>query len=266
MKRAALVLLALAGAGAAWASSRHGAFKAVEEASWMNIASRKKGFVDYYFEIGEDGAVIVRDESANGVTVKRGRVKQMYASDFFREIKNSDILNAQGGGGGKMVFYRGDQLRISAYISGELRRFAAPLNKFGEAFSHAMNEARKAAERLPEDEKVAGFLSAEPLAGAMRDDFISRAGRDYDFSLVETYDLQKNRHLIAAVRQPHRLIPLETEKDLGAISDFVTSQKLYGLRDLFYVKTTRGDFRFRIQYGRRETSRPAGKSAPGAGK
>jgi hypothetical protein len=174
----------------------------------------------------------------------------MYAKDFFREIKSSDILNAQTGTGSKMVFYKGDQLRISAYINGELRRFQAPLNRFGEAFSYAMTEARKAAEKLPPDENVAGFLSAEPLTGALRDDFMSRVGQDYEFKLVETYDLQKSKHLMAAVKQPHRLIPLESDKDIKAIADFITKHKIYGLRDLFYVKTTRGEFRFRIQYAR----------------
>jgi hypothetical protein len=250
MRRAVLAALVLAAAGAAWASSRHGAFKAVEEASWMNLVSRKKGFVDYYFEIGQDGSVIVRDESKDGVTVRRGTIKAMYAKDFFREIKSSDILNAQTGTGSKMVYYKGDQLQISAYINGELRRFEAPLNKFGEAFSYAMTEARKAAEKLPADEKIAGFLSAQPLAGPMRDDFFSRVGQDYDFKLVETYDLQKNKHLMAAVKQPHRLIPLESDKDVKAVSDFITRHKIYGMRDLFYVKTTRGEFRFRIQHSR----------------
>lgn len=251
MKKTALALLVLAAAGAAWAA-RHGAFTATEEAAWMNIVSKKKGFVDYYFEIGQDGSVIVRDESKDGVTVKRGTIKAMYAKDFFREIKNSDILNAQTGTGSKMVFYKGDQLRISAYINGELRRFQAPLNKFGEAFSYAMTEARKAAEKLPVDDKVAGFLSAEPLVGQLRDDFLRRVGQDYDFKLIETYDLQKNKSLMAAVKQPHRLIPLESDKDMKAISDFITKHKIYGLRDLFYVKTTRGEFRFRMQYSRGE--------------
>lgn len=273
MKKTALIVLVLAAAGAAWSSSRHGAFKATEEAAWMNVISKKKGFVDYYFEIGQDGSVIVRDESKDGVTVRRGRIKAMYAKDFFREIKNSDILNAQMSTGSKMVFYKGDQLQISAYINGELRRFKAPLNKFGEAFSYAMTEARKAAEKLPEDETLAGFLSAQPLEGAMRDDFISRVGQDYDFKLVETYDLQKNKNLMAAVKQPHRLIPLESDKDINAISDFITRHKIYGLRDLFYVKTTRGEFRFRIQYSLKKAeksaqdeSKPAGKKAAGAGK
>ncbi|KAF0126622.1 MAG: hypothetical protein FD189_859 [Elusimicrobia bacterium] len=290
MKKAALALLVLAAAGAAWASSRHGAFKAVEEAAWMNTVSQKKGFVDYYFEIGQDGSVILRDESKDGLTIRRGRIKAMYAKDFFREIKSSDILNAQTGTGSKMVFYKGDQLQISAYINGELRRFEAPLNKFGEAFSYAMTEARKAAEKLPVDEKVAGFLSAQPLVGPMRDAFIVRVGQDYDFKLVETYDLQKNKHLMAAVKQPHRLIPLESARDIKTISDFITSHKIYGLRDLFYVKTTRGEFRFRIQYSLKEAekptqgedgsgrrspqsvpetlrpAKPAGKSAAGSGK
>lgn len=252
MKKTALAVLALAVAGAAWASSRHGAFKAVEEAAWMNIVSKKKGFVDYYFEIGQDGSVIVRDETKEGVTVRRGSIKAMYAKDFFREIKNSDILNAQTGTGSKMVFYKGDLLQISAYINGELRRFRAPLNKFGEAFSYAMTEARKAAEKLPVDEEIAGFLSAQPLEGPMRDEFLRRVGQDYDFKLVETYDLQKNKNLMAAVKQPHRLIPLESGKDIKAISEFIAKHKIYGLRDLFYVKTTRGEFRFRIQYAGKE--------------
>ncbi|MDT8285848.1 MAG: hypothetical protein RQ748_01960 [Elusimicrobiales bacterium] len=272
MKRAAIAVLILVAAGAAWAA-RRGAFTATEEAAWMNIVSKKKGFVDYYLEIGQDGSVIVRDESKGGVTIRRGRIKAMYAKDFFREIKNSDILNAQMSTGSKMVFYKGDQLLISAYINGELRRFKAPLNKFGEAFSYAMTEARKAAEKLPEDENVAGFISAQPLEGAMRDDFISRVGQSYDFKLVETYDLQKNKNLMAAVKQPHRLIPLESDKDIDAISDFITRHKIYGLRDLFYVKTTRGEFRFRIQYSlkkaeksAKDQSKPAGKKAAGAGK
>jgi hypothetical protein len=266
MRRAVLAALVLAAAGAAWASSRHGAFKAVEEASWMNLVSRKKGFVDYYFEIGQDGSVIVRDESRSSLTVKRGRIKAMYAKDFFREIKSSDILNAQTGTGSKMIYYKGDQLQISAYINGELRRFEAPLNKFGEAFSYAMSEARKEAEKLPPDEKVAGFLSAQPLVGPMREDFISRVGQDHDFRLIETYDLQKNKNLMAAVKQPHRLIPLESEKDVKAIADFITRHGIYGLRDLFYVKTTRGEFRFRIQYSLKKTDKPEREEAGPAGK
>lgn len=266
MKKAAFALLAFAAAGAAWASSRHGAFAATEEAAWMNIVSQKKGFVDYYFEIGQDGSVLVRDESAGALTVKRGRIKAMYAKDFFREIKNSDILNAQTGTGSKMVHYKGDQLQISAYINGELRRFEAPLNKFGEAFSHAMSEARKAAEQLPAEEKAAGFLSAQPLVGRMREDFISRVGQNHDFKLIETYDLQKNKSLMAAVRQPHRLIPLESEKDVKAVADFIALHGIYGLRDLFYVKTTRGEFRFRIQYSPRKTDKPERDAAGAAGR
>ena len=252
MRKLAIALLAVSAAGAAWAA-RHGAFTATEEAAWMNIVSKKKGFVDYYFEIGQDGAVIVRDESKAGeVTIRRGRIKSMFAKDFFREIKSSDILNAQSGTGSKMVFYKGDLLRISAYINGELRRFEAPLNKFGEAFSYAMTEARKAAEKLPADETMAGFLSAEPLEGQLRDTFLSRVGQDYEFNLVETYDLQKNKPLMTAVKQPHRLIPLESEKDIKAVSDFITRHKIYGMRDLFYIKTTRGEFRFRMQYSRKK--------------
>ena len=111
--------------------------------SWMTVSSVKTG-QQYYMEVAEDGTVITRTEARNVLSTRRGKIPQQLAKDFFREIESSDIIASQSTIDNKLVFYKGEILNISAYISGELKRIETPLNNFGEAFSYAFGEVKKA--------------------------------------------------------------------------------------------------------------------------
>ncbi|MCX5785072.1 MAG: hypothetical protein NTX59_05240 [Elusimicrobia bacterium] len=220
--------------------------KAAAKVSWMNVSALQTG-KEYYMEISQDGQAMMRIETKKASITRRGIVSVQLAKDFFREIENSEILNFQDGAGNKMVFYRGEVLSISAYINGELRRVDAPLNTFGEAFSYAFGEAKKSIEKLPLDKKLYGFLIAEPIAGDELDQFREHASKEHEIKNIETYDIQKVKPLFEAIRQPYRLIPLQSQDDAKDIRSFISLNQLYGLRKLFYLPSTRGVFKCQVK-------------------
>lgn len=262
MKRRLLLLAALAAAAAALCGLRPYNQAARSKAAWMTVSSIKTG-QGYYLEVGLDGQALMRTESAKAVVTNRGSIKPQLVKDFFREIDNSEIINSQNVKQSKMVFYRGDTMKISAYISGELTRTEAPLNNFGEAFSYAFNEVKKAAAALPVETKLQGFLRAEPVEGDALDSFRQRAAVDGEVKTIETYDIQKVPALMAAIKEPHRLIPLENEAEVKELQAFISSRKLSGLRTLFYVPSTRGTFKCQVLEAGLAAA-PGPKAAPAA--
>ena len=99
------------------------------------------------------------------------------------------------------------------------------------------------------------FVSAQPLEGEILDKFRKEAGKNYKFKLIETNDLKKSRPLLKAIKQPQRLIPLTTEKQIKNIRGLIKKHQLYGLRNLFYISTTRGDFKCDILSSKKRKSR-----------
>ena len=171
------------------------------KASWMTVSSIKTGR-QYYMEVAQDGQALLREENSKSISTRRGAIKPQLVKDFFREIENSEIINSQNVKKSKMVFYQGEVLRISAYISGELTLTEAPLNNFGEAFSYAFGEVKKAVDGLPFDDKTRAFLRAVPLEKDELEAFEARESRDGEgVKPIETYDLQKIKPLFQIQQQ-----------------------------------------------------------------
>ncbi|HAH32166.1 MAG TPA: hypothetical protein DCL44_07625 [Elusimicrobia bacterium] len=244
-KRILFSLILFCAASAALAYRPYGQ-KTVPKVSWMNVSAPKTE-KKLYMEISQDGRVMMRTETKTASITRRGVIRAQLAKDFFREIESSEILNFQNGVENKMIFYRGQVLSISAYINGELRRVDAPLNSFGEAFSHAFGEAKKNMEKLPPDKKLYGFLSAEPIEGEELDRFRSHASKEHIIKDIETYDIQKVKPLFDAIKQPYRLIPLQKRDDTKDIQLFISVYQLYGISKLFYLPSTRGVFKCQLK-------------------
>jgi len=262
MKRALLFLAVTALSCAALYAYRPYGQKTQAKAAWMTVSSIKTG-QEYYLEVSQDGQALMRIETPKSLVTRRGAVKTFLVKDFFREIENSEIINSQNVKQSKMVFYQGDMLRISAYISGELTRTAAPLNNFGEAFSYAFGEVRKAAGALPPEQKMKALLRAEPVEGDELASYRTKAAPGGEVKVIETADLQKLKALMAAIKEPYRLIPIEDEAALKELQDFVYERQLYGLRTLFYVPSTRGTFKCQVlETTRRELVTAPAKKAP----
>ena len=262
MKRL-LLLAALAAAAASLAAFRPYSQGARSKAAWMTVSAIKTG-QEYYLEVAQDGQAVMREENSKSVVTRRGAIKPQLVKDFFREIENSEIINSQNVKRSKMVFYRGDVLKISAYISGELTRTEAPLNNFGEAFSYAFNEVKKAVSVLPQEKKVISFLRAETVEGEALDSFRAKVEVDGEVKNIETDDLKQVKPLMTAVKEPHRLVPIETAETLKELQEFISSRRLYGLRTLFYVPSTRGTFKCELLETDRKTA-PQAAPAPKKG-
>lgn len=245
MKRGIVFLAIVAVAVAAAYAYRPYGQKTRSKAAWMTVSSIKTG-QEYYLEVATDGSALLRTETPKSLITRRGTIKAALVKDFFREIDNSEIINSQNVKQSKMVFYKGDMMKISAYISGELTRTAAPLNNFGEAFSYAFGEVRKAVTALPQEKTMKALLRAEPVEGDDLASFRNKAAPGGEVKVIETADLQKLGPLMAAIKEPYRLIPIEDAAALKELQDFVYERQLYGLRTLFYVPSTRGTFKCQV--------------------
>lgn len=261
MKKLALLTALLCIAAAAGYARLYEA-KAKAKAAWMTVSSIKTG-QEYYLEVAQDGQAVMREETAKSVLTRRGAIKPFLAKDFFREIENSEIINSQNVKQSKMVFYQGDMLKVSAYISGELTRTVAPLNNFGEAFSYAFGEVKKAVAVLPVETGLRAFLRAEPVEGEELDSYRDKAAVDGELKRLETNELQKVKALMAAIKEPYRLVPIEDEAALRELQDFITSRQLYGLRTLFYLTSTRGTYKCSVmEIARKQAAEPKKKAPP----
>ena len=245
VKKFTILSLLLVIAGASAYAFRPYTKGAQVKASWMTVSSLKTG-QEYYMEVALDGAVATRTETKSAIVTRRGKIPVQLAKDFFREIEGSDIITSQSSIDTKLIFYKGEVLNISAYILGELKRIEAPLNNFGEAFSYAFTEVKKASARMPVEKKLKGFLMAETLEGSALEDLKFKASKEGEYKTVETYDIQNVSPLMRAIKQPYRLIPLENAAQVREIQDFISRHQLYGLRKLFYLPSTRGTFKCQI--------------------
>jgi len=244
MKRLLLAAV-LAASAAALSAYRPYSQGATSKAAWMTVSAIKTK-QEYYLEVAQDGSAVMREETEKSIVTKRGSIKPQLVKDFFREIENSEIINSQNIKRSKMVFYRGEVLKISAYISGELTRTEAPLNNFGEAFSYAFGEVKKAVAALPQEKKVKYFLRAETVEGDALETFKAKAELDGKVRNIETDELKTVKPLMAAIKEPYRLIPIENEPALKELQEFIVSRQLYGLRTLFYVPSTRGTYKCQL--------------------
>ncbi len=244
IRRLPLAVLAMLSAAFLTAYRPYG-LRARPEAAWMTVSSLKTGR-EYYLEVSEDGSAVMREETQTSLITRRGTIAKQLVSDFFREIDNSEVINSQGDAGGKLVFYRGDMLKISAYINGELTRTSAPLKNFGDAFAYAFGEVRKAVAALPQERKLKAFLRAVPATGEDLASYRPDSGRGGDGRIVETAEIMKVKPLMSAIEEPYRLIPIEDEAGLKQLQDFVSAKQLHGLRTLFYLPSTRGTFKCQV--------------------
>lgn len=263
-RRLSLTVLALLSAAFLTAYRPYG-LKARPDAAWMTVSSLKTGR-EYYLEVSEDGAAMMREETPTSLVTRRGTIQKQLVSDFFREIDNSEVINSQGEAGGKLVFYRGDMLKISAYINGELTRTSAPLKNFGDAFSYAFGEVQKAVSVLPQEKKLRGFLRAVPATGEDLASYRADSGGGGDRRIVETADIMKVKPLMSAIEEPYRLVPIEDEAGLKQLQDFVSSKQLYGLRTLFYLPSTRGTFKCQVLDAWRSGPQAKGAKAAKSGR
>jgi len=120
--RAALLLLMLLAAAPAQALRPSDQMKSTRnKAVWMTVSSLRTGD-EYYLEVVQDGRAVLREETSKTVRTRRGTISAQLIKDFIRETENSEIVTTRSRRLDKTVFYRGEVVRISAYISGELPR------------------------------------------------------------------------------------------------------------------------------------------------
>jgi hypothetical protein len=213
---------------------------------WLYVTYPDKK-IDYYLEVSIDGSVLMREKNAKSVVVREGTIKKMYAKDFFRETKNSDIMAySKNIDISKMLFFKGELVKISANIKGEIIRVVSPLNMFSNTFIYAFRQVYDEAIKLPETKKYVSFIYAAPMNTDLYNDFLKKVPANYEIPVVETKELKLNKYIFRAVNYPWRLIPIPSDDEENTISDFMSSYNLYGLKSSFYLGTTRGKFQLSI--------------------
>lgn len=213
---------------------------------WLYVENDKTK-KNYYLEVSFDGKVLLRYKEGNRYIVKEGLIKKSYVKDFFRETKNSDLLNyAKSVDVSKMLFFEQDLIKISANIAGEIRRVIAPIGSFSKTFVYAFNQVYEEAQKLNETKNYVSFIYSAPLQGELYDNYLKVVPQGYILPVVETSELKKNKYIFKAISYPWRLIGITSKKDESAIMDFVSYKRLYGIKSAFYIGTSRGNFQISI--------------------
>lgn len=212
---------------------------------WLLSTDPKIGG-ELYMEISLDGETLTRKESPRNTVVKQGKIPAGLARDLCREADSSDYINSQIFKASKTIFYKGEVVKLIAYTGGEWRKIEAPPKSFGKAFEHAYKQVKKAAEKLKPVKTARFFLTAEQLQGAELEDFQDKATRSGELRELESSELKEVPLLMQALKQPYRLISLNPETDLKNLNSFVSVKRLYGMKTLFYLPSSRGVFKCRI--------------------
>lgn len=213
---------------------------------WLYIENPKTK-KNYYLEVSFDGKVLLRAKEGNRYIIKEGLIKRSYVRDFFRETKNSDLLNyAKTVDISKMLFFEGDLIKISANIAGEIRRVIAPLNSFSKTFIYAFNQVYDEALKLNETKNYVSFIYSAPLQGDIYENYLKVVPQGYVLPVIETSELKKNKYIFKAISYPWRLIGIISKKEESEIMDFVSYKRLYGIKSAFYIGTSRGNFQLSI--------------------
>lgn len=241
MKKNKLFLGALAITALSLAAFKGYEKEKVADIVWLEISHPKKN-INYYLEADSNGNVLMREILGKKVVVKRGTAKKMFFNDFYREVRNSEIVTQQAFDDSKMLFYKGEVIKLSAYISGELKRISSPMNKFSEAFIYSFTELKKQAYNIKPGTSTAAFIMSVPLEGKLYDEFQKKTSKDYKLEVMEAKELRTNQLLFKSINEPYRMVPIETEKEVSELSDFIYENKLFGMKSLFYIGTTRGNF------------------------
>lgn len=210
------------------------------DAIWLRITDQSGKF-EYYLDTAKTGETVLRLEGRNtGITTRHGNIPPSEVKDLFQEVDNSDAFDSEGERG-REIFFMGSIIELSAYWKGELRTIKVSSSTLGEGFGLALKQVRKSAAGLPPWKEVKLFLCATPLNS---DDIekMRRDGIDTDFTKVESSDIDRVKPLGTAILNPYRLIPM-SEPDNTAKEKFIDKYNLKGFRDLFYMATSRGNFK-----------------------
>ncbi len=213
---------------------------------WLYLENNLKK-TSTYLEVSFDGRTVLKTKEKGKSVVREGYIKKIYVKDFFRETKNSDLMNyVKSIDMSKMLFYEGDIIKISASISGEIRRVVAPLSYFSKTFIYAFNQVYNLAVSLPQTNTYVSFIYAAPLEGDIYRSFLKMVPPGYVLPVIETKDLKRNNYIFKAISNPWRLIGITSKKDESEIMDFASYKRLYGMKSAFYIGTTRGNFQLSI--------------------
>ena len=212
---------------------------------WLYLTFPDKK-IDYYIEVEIDGHVIFRSVENGKSILREGSIKRVYVKDFFRETKNSDLMRySRNIDLSKTLFFKGELIKISANIDGEIRRIISPLNSFSNTFVYALRQVISEAEKL-DVKNYSSFITAIPLEGETYVNYLKKIPSGYKLPIIETREVKKNKFIFKAINYPHRLIPLSTKEDETSISDFMNKYNLYGTSSSFYIGTTRGNYQISI--------------------
>ncbi len=219
--------------------------KKAAEAIWLEVSWPEKN-QSYYIEIDTEGRFMTKEEKKKKFLVREGQIKKMYAKDFFRETKNSEVIGGRNTEGAKLLFYKGEVIKISAYINGELVRVEAPMKDFSDSFRFAFSEMKKEIFKSKPQYKYPAFLTAVPLKGVLLAQFQKDLPQGYKLKVVEIKKLKTQPQIYQAINHQYKLIPLKNEEEVSSILNFISEQQLLGMKSLFYLGTTRGNFQCSI--------------------
>ena len=222
-----------------------------QEAAWIRVyVEGKPGYT--YIEMEKDADVMLRQPAKNSVETRQGNISKKLIKDLFQELETADIFDSsQDKNYGRTLFYEGEVTEISAFKHGELRTVRIASVNMPAGLRHAVQEAIKAAKKMPLQKNKRKFITATPFTKSDLENMELKTKSNPQFIEVETYDVEKIKPLSKAISRPYHLTPVESKAAEELLGEFMESYKISKAAASFYIKTSRGHFRCDIVYSDR---------------
>ncbi|MDD4005517.1 MAG: hypothetical protein PHW69_10010 [Elusimicrobiaceae bacterium] len=216
------------------------------ETVWLRLFPKGEAS-QTYIEAAVNGRTTVRVQSSGKITTRSGKVDKQLVKDLFQEMRGNDVFDSAALGTGRMLFYKGDLLRISAVWEGEIRTVEMPTEKLTQGFRYALDALKKAALKLPVNRKIYRFVAAYPVAEDELASHTDATGRErYRYKYLETSVIDLNPAISRAILRPQLLVPLNSRKESEELYDFFYDNKIRAESGDFMLSTSRGDFKMEI--------------------
>lgn len=209
------------------------------KAIWIRETDLKKG-TDFYLEAAQDGSILSREENNGTIFSRKGTIPARFAKDLIRETERSDAMSAHAKSSSD-VFASGN-LKVYAYISGELTIVELPVSDFGRNFTHALTELTGEVSKMPITQDLAGILYCDAISEDDLPAVNKKIAIEGEIEIIETAKIRTFPPLMAAIIDQGRMIPLETRDSIRELSEFINKYDLYGSRAEFIIPSTRGTF------------------------
>lgn len=240
--------VALCGAAMPAIAAKKSLAEGAGQTVWMRFVPKGDGASQTYIACGPDGSTTVREQNGNKVYTRTGKINRQLVKDLLQEMKTNGVFDSALANPGRMLFYKGFQLQLSALWEGEVRTADVYSEKLSQSFRLALSDLKTEALKLPLDTSIHRFVVASPVVAseAAASNAAEQRKVRQAYKYLETSALEQMPALQKAIERPYQLMPLLKKEETETLNTFLLENKLRQSNGDFVLACSRGDYKIEL--------------------